>query len=152
MHWHPDDLQAYFKAEEYIDTVILPIASVSFKNKNEAEKLAIQKKSIEIISHELERNYAGRIFVCPLYIYQHAVDREQEVGRLNNWTEEMLAEKFKHRFILSHDILWKKHDKHFESNFIWTPSFSMADFQTDEARSFIKEQTNELSELIRSYW
>ncbi|GAA0297209.1 hypothetical protein GGQ92_000409 [Gracilibacillus halotolerans] len=152
MQWHPDDLQGFFKAKEYIDTVILPITSISFKNQAEAEKLAIQKKSIEIITQELERNYAGRIFVCPIYIYQHAVDREQEIARLNSWTEEMLAEQFEHRFIISHDILWKKYEKQFDSHFIWTPSFSMSNFQSDDARLFVKEQTNELSELIRSYW
>lgn len=152
MQWNPEDLSAFFQAKDYIDTVILPITSISFTNKEEAEKLAIQKRSLEIVSQEMERNYAGRIFVCPVYIYPHHVNRQTEIDRINSWTEEMLAEHFEHRFILSHDIGWKKYEKQFEANFIWTPSFSLKNFQTDEARQFMKEQTTELSDLIRSYW
>ncbi|MGP4041329.1 DUF2487 family protein [Gracilibacillus sp. D59] len=152
MQWKKKDLELFFQSKEYIDTLCVPLVPLDLQTESEATKLADQKTLLQIISDELERNYTGRIMLSPAYTYIRNADYESESTSLNKWTSMLANEHFKHVFLLTYDVNWKKQERLLDSNLIWLTTTSIDDYQSDQAKKWVNEQVLQISELIRSYW
>ncbi len=152
MKWQPKNIALYYQSQEYVDTLCIPLIPIELKDESEAIKLADQLKSLQLISDELERNFTGRIFLSPSYTYIKGNDFDAESKRLNQWTSCLSHNRFQHIFFLTYDVNWKKHENNLEGSLIWLTANSIEDYQSDQTKKWIKDQTNQISELIRSYW
>ncbi|WP_058307591.1 DUF2487 family protein [Gracilibacillus massiliensis] len=152
MKWQPKDISLYFQSQEYVDTLCIPLIPIEHTNESEAKKLADQQKSLQLISDELERNFTGRIFLSPSYTYIRGNDYEVESKRLNQWTSSLSNNRFQHIFFLTYDVNWKKHENIIGGSLLWLTANSITDYQSDQTKQWIKDQINQISELIRSYW
>ncbi|GAB2574618.1 DUF2487 family protein [Gracilibacillus alcaliphilus] len=152
MQWKKKDLQLFFQSKSYIDTLIIPVIPIELASEASAAKLADQKRSIQIISDELERQFMGRLFLSPNYSYIYNQDYQQGIELLNQWTSTLSNEHFNHIFFLTHDVNWKKHESQLNGQLIWLPTTTIDDFQSDYAKQWVGDQVNQVSELISSYW
>ncbi len=151
MKWDKDDLKVYYKSKEYVDTVCIPLAPISYEKEEEAVKLSNQYQSLQLLSTELERNYVGRMMLSPLYTYKKDKNMEMEIKRMNQWIHDFQAD-FKHVFLLTFDVNWRKQEKDLDGQLIWLPATSIEAQPTELTKKWIQEQISQISELIQSYW
>ncbi|UOQ47587.1 YpiF family protein [Gracilibacillus caseinilyticus] len=152
MKWTSTDLEVFYQSKEFIDTLCIPLIPLDLANSADVHKLANQKTSLQIISDELERNYTGRIMLSPTYTYVRGTDFQIECDRVNQWTSNLSGDHFQHIFLLSYDVNWKRFERDLAGSFVWLAAPSIDDFKSEHAQKAISNQTNQLSELIESYW
>lgn len=152
MKWNSNDLELYGQAKEYVDCLVLPLIPVTLQGSDEElNQYATQNQLLTIYTNEIEKEYKGRVFLSPQYTYSPNADRESEVTRLNNWTKEALTKPFKHIIYLTMDNKWKKVERDLDGELIWIPMFSV-DTSNPENQKVIRDQINQVTELIRTYW
>lgn len=152
MKWSKEDIQKYLSAKEYIDTVILPLQAFQFSDDADMDKDAFQLEVLNIYANEIEKELSGRVMLAPTYFYTKASDADIEINRLNAWVAEMQQQPFKEIFLFTFDNAWKKHEKELDAHVLWFPGMKTGDIQSKEASTLIRNQVEQLSELIRSYW
>ncbi|SER13046.1 Protein of unknown function [Gracilibacillus ureilyticus] len=152
MKWDTIDLKTYFKSKEYVDTVCIPLVPLNLSNETDAIKFANYQQTIQIIAKEVERNFTGRVLLSPVYTYFSEGSYEAEQERINQWTELMFGEDFKHKFFLTFDLKWKKEEKGLDGTLLWLPASMIEDYQSEVTKKWIMDQKSQVSELIRSFW
>ncbi|WP_077621743.1 DUF2487 family protein [Sediminibacillus massiliensis] len=152
MRWTKSDLDLYFSAEEYVDTLLLPLLPISLEDNSSMEKSSIQSESMSIFVNQMEKLYKGRIFLFPTYNYLSSADLEKETARLNEWVSKAMDKPFQHVFFFTFDHHWKKHERNLEGNLLWLPAIQSGDMHAAETQNIIKEQIAQITELIKSYW
>ncbi|WP_163537649.1 DUF2487 family protein [Gracilibacillus sp. YIM 98692] len=152
MKWEKEAVKVYEEAKEYVDTLCVPLSPISLKNAEIASRLANQNKSIHILANELERQYMGRIFLSPGYIYSQSSNFEEEVSKLNQWVKAIYQKEFPHIFYLTYDVKWKKVESYLDGTLIWIPASKIEDYQSRQAKEEIQNQMHQISELIRTFW
>ncbi|WP_053219408.1 YpiF family protein [Virgibacillus senegalensis] len=152
MQWNKQDVGQYFTAEEYIDTLLVPLMPVTFTNQQEMKKSAAQLETATIFVKEMEKEFKGRIFLMPSYHYMASQDLSEEVSRLNDWTEKASERPFRHIFYFSFDPHWKKQERNLNGNLLWLPAIQSEDIQSKETQTILKNQINQLTDLIKTYW
>ena len=152
MEWKAEDIAQYFGAREYIDTLLIPLIPAALDNQENSEKLARQAELQELLVYEMEKQFKGRIFIFPSYYYLESADKEAEMPRLNNWVEAAGQHPFQHIFFLTHDPHWKRQEKELKGSLIWLPALFSQDSGAPETKKMIKEQMNQVSALVTSYW
>lgn len=152
MKWTSEDLQKYVEAKEYIDTAIIPVLGFQMLDEKVLEKEAFQKEVLSIYANEIEKELSGRILLTPPYNYIKSNDLTDEIGRLNKWIEHIQEQPFTSIFILTFDNQWKKNEKDLNGELLWFPSVQTGNVKSEETIKMIRNQVEQISELIRSYW
>lgn len=152
MQWTKKDIQTYLGSKEYIDTAIIPIIPFQLSRESEIGKSTSKRELLSIFATEIEKELSGRVLLVPNYYYLEFGDKETEAKRLNDWTQELFKQPFKHVFILTFDSGWKRHEKELEANLLWLPGFHADDPNSDEMKLMIRGQVADVVELMRSYW
>ncbi|WP_106497414.1 YpiF family protein [Lentibacillus sp. Marseille-P4043] len=152
MQWLKQDLQQYIQAKEYVDTVIVPLIPFQLSQDTNLAKNAFQGEVLSIFAKEIEKGLTGRILLAPNYYYLNSESKEKEISRLNAWTENIFTQPFKHLFFVTFDASWKKNEQALDGTLLWLPGIQSGDIQSKEMHSFIHDQVNQISELIKSYW
>lgn len=152
MKWNKPSIQQYVEAKEYIDTLLIPLVPLQLIPDNELEKNAFQREFLGILTHEIEKDLAGRIMLLPDYVYLKKSDYTKESERLNEWIREATKQPFKHSFFMTLDSSWKKHEQVLEGMLLWLPGMHSGDLRSGEVHTMIRDQVEQISELIRSYW
>lgn len=152
MKWNKEDMEKYITAKEYVDTLILPLVPFNLSNDQKIVAQAFQNELISIFSKEIERVLTGRVLLTPNYYYSPLEDKEKEAERINKWTEDAKEQPFKHVMFLTLDLEWKKREEELNGNLLWLPSIQSGNLQSTEVRSLIRDQVNQITEMIRSYW
>lgn len=142
----------YVGAKEYIDTLLIPLIPLQFSNDGEAEKLAFQQEVMSILANEIETELSGRLMLVPNYCYLKNSDKGTEAERINQWIEDVEQQPFKHIILLTFDASWRKYEKELNGHFLWLPGMKSGDLQSKETHQLLRDQVQELSEIIRSYW
>lgn len=152
MKWNKEDMDKYITAKEYVDTLILPLVPFNLSNDQKIVDQAFQNEVISIFSREIERVLTGRVLLTPNYYYSPIEDKEKEVERINSLVEDAKEQPFTHVMFLTFDLGWKKREELLNGNLIWLPAIQSGDLQSTEVRSLIRDQVNQVAEMIRSYW
>ncbi|RDW19063.1 DUF2487 domain-containing protein [Oceanobacillus arenosus] len=148
MKWRSSDLKQYQNAKEYIDTVIIPIIPFQI----DLEMLAFQSEVLTIFANEIEKELAGRVMLMPTYSYLKTVDPQSEINRINAWIANIKEQPFTNVFLLTFDANWKKNEKEVHGHLLWLPSVKSGNLQSNEMKAMIRDQTNQIIELIQVYW
>lgn len=152
MRWSLQDLERYSEAKEYIDTTIMPLIPFQLSKDNDMIKDANKNEAISVIMNEIEKELSGRVMLLPNYYYLKTVSKTEEVGRLNDWIEDVSEQPFTHHFFITTDLSWKKYEKDLNSELLLIPGIQSGDIRTPEIASVIRDQVSQISDLIRSYW
>src|SRR5690625_2909948 len=152
MKWKKEDLNQYIQAKEYIDTVIIPLIPFQFTDEQNLEKNAFQSEVLSILTNEIEKELTGRIMLTPNYHYIKSSDLEQESRILQGWIGEIKKQPFEHVFFLTFDSEWKKNEGKLDGTLLWLPGVKSGDLHSAQMHTMIKDQVEQIGELIRSYW
>ncbi|GAB3802434.1 YpiF family protein [Virgibacillus kimchii] len=152
MKWKKEDLKQYVQAKEYIDTVIIPLIPFQFTDEQNIEKDAFQSEVLSILTNEIEKELTGRVMLTPGYHYIKSAGLEDESTILQRWTEEIKKQPFEHVFFLTFDSGWKKIEGKLDGTLLWLPGVKSGDLKSAEMHTVIKDQVEQIGELIRSYW
>ncbi|MCT2537375.1 YpiF family protein [Aquibacillus koreensis] len=152
MQWTKTDINQYKEVTEYVDTLLVPLLPISFQMDSKIEKIVFQGELVKIFANELEKRFKGRILLTPVFTYLSDEEISQEAKRLNKWVDYAKENPFTHIFFLTFDSKWKKCEQELNGNLLWFPSIQSGDLQSDQIRALIKDQVNEVMDLIRSYW
>lgn len=152
MKWFQNDLQKYGQAKEYIDTLLIPLQAFHFSEDESLVKDAFQREVLSIYANEIEKELSGRLMLAPTYFYLKSSETDVEIERLNSWVKDVQQQPFKTVFLMTFDNKWKKVEKDLEGNLLWLPGLKPMDINSKEAVSVIRNQIEQISELIRSYW
>lgn len=152
MKWTPEDLQKYVQAKEYVDTAIIPVLGFQMNDEKKLEKEAFQREVLSIYTNEIEKELSGRLLLTPPYNYVKSNDMSGELNRLNDWIDHIKEQPFTSVFILTFDNQWKKIEKDLNAELLWFPSVQTGDIKSEETIRMIRNQVDQISELIRTYW
>lgn len=152
MKWKKVDIKQYKEAKKYIDTVLVPLVPFHLSNDNDIEKSAFQSEVLSVFTNEIEKELTGRIMLVPNYHYIKGACKEGEVERIKTWIEDILKQPFEHVFFVTFDSSWKKNEQALDGTLLWLPGIHSADLHSKEMHSLIRDQVEQISELIRSYW
>ncbi|NBJ70501.1 MULTISPECIES: DUF2487 family protein [Clostridia] len=152
MRWKKSDMTQYIEAKEYIDTVIIPLIPFQMQNDSSLEVNAFQKEWTTALVNELEKELTGRMMLLPPYCYVKTTDKKAELLRVSAWVEEAQHQPFRHVFFLTLDAAWKKHEQALPGTLLWLPGMKSGDLHSADMHRFIRDQVEQMTELIRSYW
>ncbi|MBM7598368.1 hypothetical protein JOC34_000725 [Virgibacillus halotolerans] len=152
MKWKKSDLNQYKQAKEYIDTILIPLVPFHLSNDNTMEKSAFQSEVLSVFTNEIENELSGRIMLTPNYSYLKSADQEMEVERLNTWVYDLQKQPFNHVFFVTFDAAWKKNEQAMQGTLVWLPGLHSGDLHNKEMHALIRDQVEQIGELIRSYW
>lgn len=154
MKWEKTDLSQYKEAKEYVDTLIIPLVPFQLSNDKTYEKEAFQSDVLALFVNKIEKELTGRVMLVPSYNYVSSKETEwdHEIERLNTWIQNCKIQPFQHTFLVTFDTGWKKNEADIDGSLLWFPGIDNGDIQSTEMQSLIKNQVNQIVELIRSYW
>jgi len=152
VRWSNEDLSKYTQAKEYIDTILIPLQAFHFSNETSLTNDAFQKDVLSIYMNEIEKELSGRVMLIPPYSYVKSKNLDTEVDRLNQWIEDIKTQPFQNIFAVTFDNAWKKVENNLNCNLLWLPGMKEGDIQAEETVKLIRNQVEQISELIRSYW
>ena len=105
LKWIVKDVEQFEQAREYVDTGVIPLLSISAAK--EMKMVVEQGEFIELLSTELEREYKGRVLLLPAFTYL-VESQKNEKGRLQEWTNHLRSEGFKHIAYVTSDFHGKR--------------------------------------------
>ena len=152
MRWTQEDLDKYLQAKEYVDTIILPVQAFHMSDEKQLKQDAFNNEVLAIYAAEIEKELSGRVLLTPTYHYLKSADFSAEIERLTSWVKELETQPFENIFIFTFDKELKKVEKDFPCELIWFPGMKIGDVRSKEAGKLIRNQVEQISELIRAYW
>lgn len=152
MKWKPEDLKQYVQAKEYIDSIIIPLQPFQINDEAALAKDSYQREVLSIFANDIEKELSGRVLLTPTYNYYKSANKEVEVTRLNQWIENIKMQPFSNIFLLTFEPSWKKVEKSIDAELIWLPGIGSSSIMEKETIVLIRNQVEQISELLRSYW
>ncbi|UYZ20563.1 YpiF family protein [Mesobacillus jeotgali] len=148
MKWVAADVEMYQKAAEYVDTVIVPLLPVSFGE--DMKQNASMAEFIGILTSQLEKQFRGRIFLLPDFVY--IKENEGSLNALKEWENTLLEKQFKHIFYVTSDSRWRQQEKELSGNVLWLPSLSLEHMQEQQKVAIVDDQVKQLLSLFTEKW
>jgi len=148
MKWVAADIEMYQKAAEYVDTAIVPLMPVSFDD--EMKQNASMAEFIGILTVQLEKQFKGRIFLLPGFVYIKGNTGTLET--LQEWEKTLLDKQFKHVFYVTSDSSWRQYEKALSGTLLWLPSLPLEHMQEQQKVSIVDDQVKQLLTLFTEKW
>lgn len=148
MKWVAADIEMYQKAAEYVDTAIVPLVPVSFES--DMKQSASMAEFIGILTGQLEKQFKGRIFLLPAFVYIKG--HSGNLKTLQEWEKTLLDKQFKHLFCVTSDSSWRQHENEMSGTLLWLPSLPLEHIQDQQKVSIVEDQVKQLLSLFTEKW
>lgn len=148
MKWVAADIEMYQKAAEYVDTAVIPLMPLSFGE--EMKQNASMAEFVGILTSQLEKQFKGRIFLLPGFVYIKG--NTSNIAALKEWENTLLDKQFKHVFHVTSDSSWRQHEDELRGNLLWLPSLPLEHMQEQQKISIVSDQVNQLLSLFTEKW
>ncbi|MGA9225331.1 MAG: YpiF family protein [Mesobacillus sp.] len=148
MKWVAADIEMYQKAAEYVDTAIIPLLPVSFDS--DMKQSASMAEFVGILTGQLEKQFKGRIFLLPAFVYIKG--HSGNLNTLQEWEKTVLDKQFKHLFFVTSDSSWRQHENELSGTLIWLPSLPLEHIQDQQKVSIVEDQVKQLLTLFTEKW
>ncbi|HHT7226791.1 TPA: YpiF family protein [Bacillus cereus] len=149
LKWIVKDVEQFEQAREYVDTGVIPLLSISAAK--EMKMVVEQGEFIELLSMELEREYKGRVLLLPAFTYL-VESQKNEKGRLQEWTNHLRSEGFKHIAYVTSDFSWKEDIQELQGDLFWFPSLSLEQFSDQAKREVIHAHIKNIMVMLEDKW
>lgn len=149
MKWIVKDVEQFEQAREYVDTGIIPLLSISAAK--EMKMVVEQGEFIEALSMELEREYKGRVLLLPAFTYL-VESQKNEKDRLQEWTDHLKRQGFKHIAYVTSDFSWKEDMRDVQGDLFWFPSLSLEQFSDQAKREVIRAHIKNIMVMLEERW
>lgn len=150
LKWIPLDAETYLGAKEYVDTAVIPLYSITFED--ELKESAIIAEFLTLLTRHLERQFTGRIFLIPPFVYLKDQHKEKTFKDLKSWEEVIGKSGFKHIFYITSESDWKQYEKSLDGSLVWIPSVPLENMNDVQKMSIIDSQIRQLFHLLTEKW
>jgi hypothetical protein len=149
MKWISHDIEQYLKAQEYIDTAVIPLIPVAFGM--EMKQAASMSEFITLVTTLLERQFTGRILLLPPFTYLKNFD-ETRVNELEDWVSGLEKNQLKHIFFITSDSEWKAKENKLKDLLIWIPAIPLENLEDSQKFSIVESQVLQLCDIFSRKW
>ncbi len=151
MKWTAKDVTIFMEQKQYIDTAIIPLFPVSFRDS--IKDAANSSEFIEYLVSRLEHQFKGRVLLLPGIPYFMESSDEEKWSLLHNWIEQLSSQgNFKHIIFISTDSHWKSIAEVKEDFFLWIPSIPLEHLEEKYRQSVIDDQVKQLLNFFIRKW
>ncbi|MDG5787581.1 YpiF family protein [Evansella sp. AB-P1] len=150
MKWTAQQMDMYLSSKEYVDTAIIPLIPLDWKN--DAKGIVSMGEFTSILVDEIERQFKGRLFQIAPYTYLTEEEEQDKLNRLLTWDKHFFKHGFKHIVYITSDSFWKTVEKDLPDMLIWVPSLSLETMDDSYAKQIIDQQLKQLLPLITNKW
>ncbi|MCH1624734.1 YpiF family protein [Fredinandcohnia quinoae] len=150
MKWTTKDIDVYLQAKEYVDTAVIPLIPISWKD--EVKSTVAMGEFITILSNEVERQFKGRIILFPAFTYMKSEELLSSKERLANWTSEMKESGMKHFIFITSDSNWKVVEQVLQGSLIWLPTLPLEYVEEKYKQSMLQDQMKQLISVFMNIW
>jgi hypothetical protein len=150
MKWTSKDISQFVQAKEYIDTVVIPLTPISFKDN--IKTVASHGEYINILSYELERQFKGRVILLPSFSYVESQPMDEKMAQINYLTSHIREGSIKHVFLLTSDSMWSQKEQEIEGKLVWLPAIPLEDMEEKYKKKIIQDQMNQLLPMFIQKW
>lgn len=149
MKWTVKDYDTYSQSKDYVDTAIVPLIPISMGS--DAKTLISKGEFLHLISHEVERQLKGRVYLLPDFSYLHH-QKETTMKHIEDVKRE-LHNEFKHvMFLTCDDTL--KHSEFVLSkdNLIYLPPVPFEHMDDQLKRKLLQDQVEQILNILLQSW
>ena len=150
MRWKVKEIDTFLQAREYVDTALIPLIPISFKE--EIKSTVAMGEFITIISDELERQFTGRVIQLPAFTYLKTEDKSSKEEKLRSWCKQLEEDGIKHIILLSSDYEWKSSEEDIEKRLIWLPTLPLESMDAKYQVQVIGDQIKQLIPILTDKW
>jgi len=150
MKWVPKDLEMFLGAREYVDTVIMPLIGISFKDG--MKQSASIHDFITILSRQVEQQFKGRVLLLPPLTYSGDWSREDRKSIFLKWKKSLEEELFAHVFFLTSDVEWKTMEEELGQSLIWTSPIPLEHLDEKYKQPMMEDQVKSVLTVISQKW
>ncbi|MRX70984.1 DUF2487 family protein [Bacillus lacus] len=147
MKWTTKDAELYSHSKEYVDTAIMPIL---FAGGNPSDKAAAgEAEFVQVLSHELERQLKGRLYLYPSLPVKDAGEEAFQAAEM--WHRE-LSVQFKHVVFLTCRREWKEEESSLRDHVIYIPPVPLEHMDQQLRDSVIRDQIQQILNILLQKW
>ncbi|WP_017728015.1 YpiF family protein [Halalkalibacterium ligniniphilum] len=151
MKWLAKEIDTYFQAREYMDSALIPLVPISWGS--DVKSTVAMGEFTTIISHELERQFHGRLILFPAFTYVKKEPEQVVIERLRGWINELSENDVKHLFFVTSDSFWKAYESQLnDAELIWLPSIPIEHVEADIRKKMITDQIKQLVPILTNKW
>jgi hypothetical protein len=150
MKWTSHDIEQFQKAQEYIDTAVIPLIPVEFGT--EMKQAASMSEFITLVTALLERQLMGRILLLPPFTYLTVRGDELRYGELEGWVSALKNNQLKHIFLITCDSEWKARENKFEDSLIWIPAIPLENLEDSQKIPIVESQVQQIFAIFSRKW
>lgn len=150
MKWISHDIEQFQKAQEYIDTAVIPLIPVAIGT--EMKQAAAMSEFITLVTALLERQLTGRILLLPPFTYLTDQKDGMRYGELENWVSTIKNNQLKHIFLITCDSEWKACENKFEDSLIWIPAIPLGNLEDSQKISIVESQVQQIFAIFSRKW
>ncbi|MCM3713579.1 YpiF family protein [Halalkalibacter oceani] len=150
MKWQTKEMDTYLQAKEYVDTALIPLVPISWKD--DVKSTVAMGEFISMITHEVERQFHGRVVHFPSFTYLKAEEMTARLERLESWITELKAGGVTHFIFLTSDGEWKTSESEIEGLLTWLPTIPLEHLEESYKREIIADQLKQLIPILTKKW
>jgi hypothetical protein len=152
MKWKTNDADVFLKSGEYVDSLLIPLTPVSFKQ--DFKSSVTMGEYTELLCHEIERQLHGRLFLAPNFTYVKESNLTgSPIDQLKSLLEHIEGSgHFKHIFFMTSDVYWKEFEHTITGQLFWVPALPLESMDENYKHEVVKEQVKPLFQLIFNDW
>lgn len=150
MKWNSQDIQLFIKEREYIDTAVVPLYPVSFRE--DMKQSVSMTEFLQLLSGQLEKQFKGRLLMLPGISYLKTLSEDKLTSDLKEWEDELISQGFKHIFYITSDSDWKTVEDKLTGGLIWMPSIPLENMDDQYKNSILDDQVKQLLNLFVRKW
>ena len=148
MKYQTADMEMFLRSREYVDTAIIPLNTITFENG--VNQAVASYEYLSLLTHELERELKGRIFLAHPVPYLKECGQESKQALITQWREFYTEAGFKYIRFITTDNKWISIANHEEV--LWFPSIQIEKMPEEAVRQVLEGQIEQTIELLQEIW
>ncbi|MDT8859997.1 YpiF family protein [Alkalihalobacillus sp. MEB130] len=150
MKWQATEMDTYLQAKEYVDTAMVPLIPISWKN--EIKHTVAMGEFIFIMANEIEKQFHGRVVQFPAFSYLKSESIPGRIERIKLWEEELRAGGINHIIYVTSDGEWKAVEGELDDMLLWLPTIPLEHMDNNYKKDVIGDQMKQLIPIMTSLW
>lgn len=150
MLWIEKDVTVFNDQKEYIDTLVVPLAPISFGPN--MKRTAEQGEFVQRLTTHMEKQFRGRVFVLPTQYYAFSTTKEEKYDFMKLVEKSLQDSSFRHIIWITCDKEWKEIDLDENESLLHVSSFTLEHMSEGMKYEYMENQVKELLPNLIEVW
>ncbi|AXF54900.1 YpiF family protein [Salicibibacter kimchii] len=150
MRWQTTDIDTYQQSQSYVDTVLVPLLSVSLGE--DMKTHVAMGEYISLVAMEMEKQFRGRLLQLPPFVYPQKAPREDLLRHVGAWADELRANGKNHVIWVTSDPEWKNDEDELPGLLLWFPHLPIEHMDKKLQQKTLNDQMKEILPRVMKEW